>query len=533
MKKYIILFLSILLTSTILAKQPSSRIDKSLTIYTDVLRQLDISYADTLNYEDLIEKSINYMLRQLDPYTVYLPEDKTSDLRFMTTGKYGGIGAVIMQREGADKKPYVIISDPYEGMPAQQADLRAGDKILKVDGKSAIGKTSAEVSKMLRGTPDSEIVVEVQREGIKKPIVKTFIRKEIRRSPVEYAALFDNIGYIYYTDFTEGSARIFTDTLHSLVAQGAESLIIDLRGNGGGLVDEGIKILANFLPKGTEVVSMKGRSDQDKVRTYRTPIDPKYPEMPLVVLVDGQSASASEIVAGALQDLDRATIIGERTFGKGLVQNIRQIAHGGHLKVTTSKYYIPSGRCIQAVKYNHDGSAERVPDSLTTAFKTAKGRIVRDGGGIQPDIEINDSNKVTICYSLYMKHLFFDYATRFRSQHESIAPLAQFEVSDSIITDFIGFLKEKEFTYETETSKYFKDMMKMAKWELDSTTLLQLEEMQKHLNPTFEDAIWQNVEEVKSMLGQEIAARYYFQRGPLVISLRNDKVLKKGIKALR
>ncbi len=538
---FILVLGSWFLTPSASAKRPTSRVDESLSIYNDVMRQLDINYADTLNYDKLTETSINQMLRQLDPYTVYIPESKTNDLRFMTTGKYGGIGAVIIQRNDTTKTgkkiTNVYISNPYEGKPAQKADVRAGDKILEVDGKSAIGKTTSEVSQMLRGTPGSEITIKLQRYGEEKPITRVFKREEIKMNPVDYARLLsqesnDLVAYISFADFTEGSARIFTDTLDTLVARGATSLIIDLRNNGGGIIDEAVKLLSNFLPKGTEVVSTKGRRDGTDY-TYRTPFVPKYPTMPIVVLVNNQSASAAEIVAGALQDLDRATIIGTRTFGKGLVQNIRPITRGGHLKITTAKYYIPSGRCIQAVKYNHDGSAERVADSLTHEFKTKQGRIVRDGGGIEPDIVLKDSSKVNICYSLYVQHLFFDYATCYRTQHTTLPPADLFTVSDSLITDFIAFLKEKHFTYKTETSKYFADVLKMAYNEaLDSTVLHTLENLQAQLNPSLETAIWNNKADIQEYLGQEIVSRYYFQKGATAYILRTDETLKRALEVL-
>lgn len=530
MKHSLLIACSLLLSASLCAQKPTSRIDKSLTIYNDVLRQLDINYADTLNYEDLVETAIHQMLRTVDPYTVYIPESKTNDLKFMTTGKYGGIGAVIMQRGDT-----VCINEPYEGMPAQRNDVRAGDRILAVDGQKVTGKTTSEVTTLLRGTPQSTVTLRLLREGSDKPITRSFQREEIKISPIGYAtALPDRTGYIAFTEFTENSAALFQKTLDNLVEQeGIASLIIDLRNNGGGIIDEAIHLLSTFLPKGTEVVSTKGRTPASN-RTYKTPLQPKYPDMPIVVLVNGNSASAAEIVAGALQDLDRATIIGTRTYGKGLVQSIRPIAYNGHLKVTTSKYYIPSGRCIQAIDYSKrrsDGSVERVPDSLTHVFHTRQGRIVRDGGGIEPDILTEDSSKVDICYSLYVKNLFFDYATRYRLRHDTLpAAPAQFTPDDATMEDFRRFLEERNFTYETETSKYFADVLEMAQHEdIDSLTLQSLEEMKLRLTASWQDAFDRRKEAVREMLGREIVERYFFQHGVYAYNLRYDKELARAL----
>ncbi|MCM1035592.1 MAG: S41 family peptidase [Paludibacter sp.] len=524
------LFLLLVTLSPLCGQKTTGRIEKSLTIYNDVLRQLDINYADTLNYDDLVETSIQQMLRKVDPYTVYIPEDKTSDLRFMTTGKYGGIGAIIMQRGDT-----VCISQPYEGMPAQKNDVRAGDKIMTVDGKSAIGRSTSEISALLKGTPKSTVTLRLLREGVDKPIIRSFEREEIKISPIGYAtALPNHIGYIAFTEFTENSAKLFQQTVDNLVEQDSiTALIIDLRNNGGGIIDEAIHLLSAFLPKGTEVVCTKGRT-QSSNRTYKTPLPPQYPDMPLVVIVNEHSASAAEIVAGALQDLDRATLIGTRTYGKGLVQSIRPIAYNGHLKVTTSKYYIPSGRCIQAIDYSKrrsDGSVERVPDSLTHVFYTQKGRPVRDGGGIEPDILINDSSKVDICYSLYTKNLFFDYATRYRRMHDTLpAKPADYIVSDTILADFRNFLNERRFTYETETSKYFADVLEMAKHEdIDSTTLQSLEAMKDSLTANWQDAFDRHKEEIRELLGREIVERYFYQQGVYAYNMRYDKELKRAL----
>ncbi len=529
-----ILVLSFALSGQVLATKPaSSRIEKMVRIYTDVLRQLDLTYADTLNYEKLVQTSIDAMLRQLDPYTIYYPEEKTDIFKQMTTGKYGGIGSIItISPKGWNKESGVVISEPYEGKPAQKAGLQAGDLILEIDGKKALGKSTSDVSSMLKGRPGTTITLLVQRYGEKKPLEISFKREEISLNPVAYSALLTaedgkKEAYIIFSEFTENSAKIFTDTLSSLIKQGAERLILDLRGNGGGSVSEAVQIMSLFIPQGTEVITMKGRTASG-TRTYRTPSKPLYPELPIAIIVDGQSASASEILAGAMQDLDRATIYGSNTFGKGLVQNIREIAYDGILKVTTSKYYIPSGRCVQAIQYNHDGSASRVPDSLTHEFKTKKGRVVRDGGGIRPDVDLTDSNKVNITYPLVRENLIFEYAVRFHAAHPTIAPAEAFEVSDSVINDFVRFLEEKEFQYQTETSKYLADLMRMTQYEdLDSTVLTSLKEIEKEINPSLEKAVWKHVEDIRQWLGDAIVTQYYYQKGSNTYLLRYDKTLRR------
>ncbi len=548
---FIITILLTTISFSLSAQKATSRAEKNLTIFNDVLRQLDISYADTLNYDDLVATSIHQMLRKIDPYTVYIPEDKTNDLKLMTTGKYGGIGAMIMQRQDTmpealkKYKPknaanrYVSISEPYEGMPAQKNDVRAGDILIEVDGKNVVGKTTAEVSSLLRGTPHSTVNLRLLRPTIEKPFSISFEREEIKLPPVEYATVLDAqtegkpIGYILFSEFTEGSANLFRIAVDELIKQaGIGSLIIDLRNNGGGIIDEAVQIMSFFVTKGTEIVSTKGKNENAN-RTYRTTTQPRFPDMKLAVLVNHNSASAAEIVAGSLQDLDRALLIGTRTYGKGLVQSIRPIAYNGHLKVTTSKYYIPSGRCIQAIDYSKrraDGSVERVPDSLTHEFKTLRGRIVRDGGGIEPDIIIDDSAKVDITYSLYTKNFFFDYANLYRNTHATLSDSLDYQVSDEEIEQFIEYLKQRNFNYETETSKFFDDMLDMAHHEdIDSTVLSELESFKQKLAPSFEDAVHQHANEVKLMLGREIVQRYYFQRGAIHQALKDDKELKAAI----
>lgn len=487
------------------------RITKNLTIYTDIMRQLDMNYVDTLDYDNLTETAINQMLRRIDPYTQYIPKREDDNLRMMTTGKYGGIGAIIMQRDSA-----VYIAEPYEGMPAQLNDVLAGDKILEVDGMKCGKKTTKEVSDQLRGKPGTTVHLVLEREGESKPIVREFERKEIHLPAVGYAKAMDNhIGYVLFSEFTSGSAQDLLVAVDKMVKEdGIDRLIIDLRGNGGGIIDEAMQLVSYFVDKGTEVVSTKGKT-ASSCRSYTTTTSPLYRNMPLVVLVDGNSASAAEIVSGSLQDLKRATLIGQRTFGKGLVQSVRPVAYDGHVKITTAYYYLPSGRCIQAIDYNKarkDGKAEKD----TT-------------GGILPDIVMNDSQKVDISYTLFAKNLLFDYATRYHRQHETVALPEEFELTDADIEDFMKFLDEKKFNYETETSKYYEDMLRMARHEdIDSTLLKDLESIKQRLKPSFRDAIMRNLPEVKQALGAEIMERYYYQKGRIAFLLQYDKELERA-----
>lgn len=532
------LLLALPLTMTAQERQKTARASDCISIFTNVIKQLDVNYVDTLNYEALTESAINAMLRSIDPYTIYYPKKNDRDLRMLTTGKYGGIGSIIQQRPAPDKNGktnyktankdslWTYIVNPYEGKPAQKAGVLAGDRILSIDNKTTQGLTVSEVSNNLRGVPGTTVVLKLEREGIDKPFTVDITREDIHMDAISYYTLIDAdslstpVGYIAFDDFTEGSAQAFSNALEDLYYnQGARKLIIDLRGNGGGIVEEAIQIVNLFVDRDLTIVQTKGKTANSN-RTYKTRNNPRYKDLPLVILVDKSSASASEIVAGALQDLDRATLIGQRTFGKGLVQNIRPVAQGAHIKVTTSKYYLPSGRCIQAIDYSERQKGHELKKD--------------SAGGIEPDIVLKDTGKVDICYSLYIDNHFFDYATRYHRLHDSIAAPELFELTDQEIEDFCAFLDEREFTYETETSKFFDDMLRMARNEdIDTKTITKLEKIKPMLLPNFREAIERNKEEVKMLLGSEIVLRYYYQKGQASYQLRYDKELKRALQELK
>ena len=508
-------------------QQETGRVAKQLDIFNDVMRELDINYVDTLDYESVVETAINQMLRQVDPYTVYYSEKDSKQLKEMTTGQYSGIGAVIQQREvktGKDgKELQTFIANPYEGLPAQRNGLMAGDWIMSVDGESVKGLKVSEVSRKLRGVPGTTITIEILRSGEKKARKFAFLREEIRLEPVRYYcaykadSLSQPVGYIAFNDFTDNSARDFERALDDLVTNDhIGSLIIDLRDNGGGLIGQAVDMV-NLFVDNTVVVDTKGKHDEP-LYTYRTRYQARYPDLPLVIMVNKNTASAAEIVCGALQDLHRATLIGQRTFGKGLVQSIRPIAHNGSIKVTTARYYLPSGRCIQAIDY-----AER-----------QKGNELKKdtAGGILPDIVINDSVKVDVTFPLYTQNMFFDYATLYRQKHPVLtASATDFVVSDEMIEDFCRFLEEKDFKYETETGKFYKELLTLARKEdLDSATLAQLESFESAVQPDYKEAVYRNKENVQNLLGREIILRYYYQKGELAYVLRFDKELKRALK---
>ena len=500
-------------------------------IYNSVWRELDINYVDTLNHEKLNDIAINSMLQSLDPYTVYIPEQQEEDLKAMTTGIYGGIGAVVQKHND-----YVVISEPRYGLTAYKNGILAGDEIVSIDNENMKGKTVSYVSNKLKGIPGSEIKLKLRRHGENKPIEKTFRREAIHINSIDYyGVVADSIGYIALTDFTDQSYNDFKVALTALKDKNIKRLVIDLRNNGGGLVSEAVNIASMFLPKGTNIVSMRDKSAKNE-RKYKTPFVPIMPDIPLAIIVNENSASASEILAGAFQDLDRAVIVGTRSFGKGLVQAIRQLPYGGYLKVTTAKYYLPSGRCIQSIDY--DGSAgerpKTIPDSLTNKFKTVGGRTVRDKSGITPDVSVESEKGNYISYYLFTDNIIFDFATQYYYSHPKIENPSTFNITDDEYNSFISFVKSKNFTYKLESEKMLSQLRKLVETE---GYLTQTDTLLKQLSPMLKADVERDLrdfrKDIQKLLESEIVKRYYYQRGYYEFFLRYDDWLAKAIESIK
>ena len=502
-------------------------IAKNLDIFTTVYRELNNYYVDETDPGKLMKTAIDKMLKSLDPYTNYIPESEIEDFQFMTTGQYGGIGAVITKR-----KDYVFISEPYEGFPAQKAGLIAGDKILEINGESAKGKNTEDVSKALKGQPNTEVQLLIERPYLDDPFSVSFKRQKISVKSVPfYSYLNEGIGYIKLRSFTRNCSNDIKNAFLDLKKQGdLKGLILDLRANPGGLLNESVNIVNLFVDKGQEVVSTRGKiKSWDKV--YKASKSPTDLEIPIVVLINQSSASASEIVAGAIQDLDRGIVIGQRSFGKGLVQQTKKLSYNSQLKLTVAKYYIPSGRCIQALDYsnrNEDGSVGKVPDSLMTAFKTKNGRTVYDGGGVNPDIEIDQDDISNLIVSLIQERLFFDYATYYKHQNPSLDSL--FIMDDTGFNSFVDFLGDKSYDYKTETEKAFEVLKNKSEKE---NYFADIQDKYENLFQEFEinkkNDLIRNKEIIKEILSEEIASRYFYQEGRIRTSLNFDKEVQEAI----
>lgn len=507
-------------------------VSKNLDIFTSLFREVNIHYVDSINPSKLMKKGIDGMLSTLDPYTDFIPESEMDDYRFMTTGQYGGIGALIRQ-----KGDYITISEPYEGFPAQRADLRTGDEIMEIDGKSAKGKKTDEISKLLKGQPKTTVRLLIRREGENSPLEKIITREEIKVKSVPYSGMInENIGYIKLTGFTENSGKELSDALKSLKENNKlKGVVLDIRSNPGGLLHEAVNVSNVFVNRGEDIVSTRGRIKQMD-RTYKAINGAVDADLPLVVLVNSGSASASEIVSGSLQDLDRGVIIGQRTYGKGLVQTTRPLSYNTQLKITTAKYYIPSGRCIQALDYTHrnaDGSVGKIPDSLMTEFKTRAGRKVFDGGGIFPDVVMEIPKLSNITVSLLSKNLIFDFATRYRTKHATIAAAKNFHLTDSDFRDFEGYISDKEYDYETKSEKTMEDLKKNTEDEKYFTDLKpEFDALKSKLIHNKKDDVQKNKEEILKLLEEEIVSRYYYQAGRIEAGFDYDREILKAVDLL-
>src|SRR5690554_4414494 len=507
-------------------------INKNIDIFNSLLRELDMFYVDSVEVNNLVQGTINNMLTRLDPYTEYYSEENMGDLQFLTTGEYAGIGAIISYKD-----ELVIINEPYEGLPADKAGLKAGDAILEIDGEDMREATVKQVSDKLKGIPGTVINMIIQRPGEKKVRKLTFEREKIEMDPITYADMIEeNIGYFHFGSFTTNSSVRVKETIVELKKRGATSLIMDLRGNGGGILDEAVNVVNLFVPKGEEIVSTKGKVKQWD-RSYHTQNQPLDEIIPIVVLIDTGSASASEIVAGGLQDLDRAVIVGNRSFGKGLVQTPRDLPYGGNIKITTSKYYIPSGRCIQALDYSHrnpDGSVARVPDSLTNLFKTRNGREVRDGGGITPDITVPQEVGSRIAYYLMAENIIFDYVTDWAQNHEKISAPDQFELSDTDYDSFKNYVKTRNFEYDKMSQRSLNQLKSIMEFEgYLNIAAEEFKALEAKLHPDIDRDLELFKDLIKDMIESEIVQRYYYKKGVLLHQLASDKVFEKAIEVLQ
>jgi carboxyl-terminal processing protease len=505
---------------------------KNLDIFSNVIKELNTNYVDDIKPGELSKTAIDAMLESLDPYTNYITETEIEDYKFITTGEYGGIGALIHQNGD-----YVVISEPYEGAPAQKSDLRAGDKILEINGQSAKGKTYSDVSAILKGQAGTTITLKIQRPGENAPIEKVLNREIIKIDNIPYSGMLDHdIGYIKLTSFTQKAASEVKQAFLKLREKdGLKGIIIDIRGNGGGLLNEAVDIVNIFVDRGQDVVTTKGKLP-DKNHTYKTMNAPVDVNLPVVILVDGQSASASEILSGAIQDLDRGVVVGRRTFGKGLVQNVVPLSYNAQMKVTVAKYYIPSGRCIQAIDYSHknkEGVFGTIPDSLISAFKTKGGRTVYEGRGIKPDIYTDKFDYSNIAMALYSKYLIFDFATQFRIDHPAIPPADKFEITDSIFNVFLAFISDKNYDYKTKSEEALEDLRKNSEKENYFNAIRsEYDALKKQMENDKKSDLTKFKSQISDLIKQEIVSRYYYQRGKIIASLRTDKDLAKAITTL-
>jgi carboxyl-terminal processing protease len=535
--KYLRLFLILLVFTALTAgaqtKKNNFEISKSIDIYNNVLRQLNMYYVDEIEPAELNENAINAMLEGLDPYTVFISESQIEDVKLMTTGEYGGIGAIIQYFDGNSQ-----ISEPYEGFPAAKAGLIPGDIFLEVNGIDVTGKVTSEVSELLKGTPGTVVKLKMQRPGEKEPFVKELKREKIKIDNIPYYTVFDNgVGYAILSQFTKDCARELKDVFVEMKKEHElKGFILDLRGNGGGLLAEAVDIVNMFVPKNKLVVYQKGKVAEHNYNHY-TQHEPLDLDIPLVILVNEGSASASEIVSGSIQDFDRGIIMGQRTFGKGLVQNIFPMSYNTQIKVTVAHYYLPSNRCIQEIDYSKkkknvtDTLAKN--DTLGKAFHTANGRVVYEGHGIQPDVKIEPTMASTITMNLYSKNLFFKYANKYYREHKSIKSAKDFQISDAEYEDFMQYVKDEGFTFTSQSEKEIKELERIAKLEgyLEDIQPM-LDEAKAKIEVEKTKDLIDNRSEIEEMLEAEIVSRYYYQKGRIIATLDDDPELARAFEVI-
>lgn len=520
MKRLIIALVGLMLMSSPLMAQNDFEIAKNVDIFVSILKELNEKYADEISPGKLTQTAIDAMLESLDPYTVFYPESEIEDYRLMTTGQYGGVGALIMQR-GND----VVISEPYEGSPAAKAGLWAGDIIRKVNNQSVEGKKSDDVSTAMKGQPGSTLVLEVFRPSVNKTLTFNIVREEIKLPNIPYFGMLDQqVGYLKLDQFTDKAGSEVREAFMKLKEEGMKYFILDLRNNGGGLEGEAVKIMNLFVDKGITIVENKGKIPEQQ-HVFKTVANPVDKDIPIVVLVNEHSASASEIVSGAFQDLDRAVIVGKKSYGKGLVQNILPLDYNTSLKITVAKYYIPSGRCVQNIDYfdNDSAKAAKIPDSLAVAFKTKNGRTVYDKGGVEPDVLTEDSLLSDILFALVTNNLVFDFANDYRAKHESIPPADKFKIDDELYAEFVDFLKDKDYSYKSETEEVLEKLKKSAEDEkLFASIEPYYNQLIDKLKAEKKNDLQKYKGEICNYLASEIAVRYYYQKGRIMNMLNED-----------
>ena len=539
MKKVLVSLLMVLLAAPAFAqidRDHDFKTAKNMDIFNSIYKNLDLMYVDTLDAQEVVGNGIKAMLGSLDPYTTYYPEEKVNELKNMLTGKYAGVGAVVRYNFQLQR---VCISEPYENMPAAEVGLKKGDIILSIDDEDMTNKDVAYVSDHLRGDPGTSFIIKVKRPSTGKTLKMKITRRTIQMPFLPYYGMLEGgFGYINFNSFTDNCAKDVRRAFIDLKKQGAKGLVFDLRNNGGGSVSEAVSIINMFLPKGKTVLKMQGKLQRSN-KEYKTSVEPVDSVMPMVVLVNGNSASASEIMSGSLQDYDRAIILGTRTYGKGLVQTMMDLPYNGQMKLTTAKYYIPSGRCVQALNYKHSkgGYVEHVPDSLTKVFYTANGREVRDGGGVKPDVEVKPDSLPNIAFYLAgardSNEVMLNYEVDYIAKHPTIAPAKDFALTDADYDEFKARVLKANFKYDRETEKYLKDLEKLAKFEgYYDDAKPEFEALKKKLSHNVAKDLDYNKEYIKQLLENEIVAAYYFQAGAIQNSLRYDKQIKEAVKLL-